>query len=73
MILNERATQYRKHWESKGKKSPTEDEWYENAKAEDTNAWVSEDYWIEVAKDEISVPLEVPGKCPVSHTSMSLS
>jgi len=58
-MLSERATQYREHWESKGREPPTEDEWYEITEAEDeAKAQTSESSeWIEVVKDEKGVPL----------------
>jgi hypothetical protein len=67
-MLSERATQYREHWESRGRDPPSKDEWCEIAEAEDTDAGESEGFWIEVARDENGVPLEGPGKCSIPIT-----
>jgi len=56
-MLSERATQYREHWEAKGREPPTKDEWYEIAEDE-AEAESSESFErMEVAKDEKGVAL----------------
>ena len=58
-MLSERATQYREHWEAKGREPPTKDEWYEIAEDEaEAEAESSESFErIEVVKDEKGVAL----------------
>ena len=56
-MLSERATQYREHWQSRGREPPTNDEWYEIAEAEDEAEDSDSFVWIEAAKDEKGVDL----------------